>query len=106
MKKLFKESQTSFPEQAIFFYLRQVTTAFNRYMIEPRTEIDIYLPEYKIGIEYDGVYFHKGEKTEQREKRKNEILNKQGIVLIRVKEVNNKLENKKNKKYYIFKSRS
>ena len=47
-------------EQTIFFYLRQLTTAYNRYIVAPKTEIDVYLPEYKIGIEYDGDYFHKG----------------------------------------------
>lgn len=83
----FGETKTSFPEQAIFFYLRQTTVAHNRYKIDSRTEIDVYLPEYKIGIEYDGAYFHNGEKAEQREKRKNEKLEKLGITLIRVKEV-------------------
>ena len=83
----FGKSKTSFPEQAIFFYLRQLTTAYNRYMAAPKTEIDVYLPEYKIGIEYDGAYFHKGEKAEQREKRKQEKLDMLGILLIRVKEI-------------------
>ncbi len=85
--KCFGESSTSFPEQAIFFYLRQLTTAYNRYLIAPKTEIDVYLPEYKIGIEYDGAYFHKGEASEQREKRKQEKLDKLGILLIRVREI-------------------
>lgn len=85
--KCFGESKTSFPEQAIFFYLSQVTAAYNRYLVEPKTEIDIYLPEYKIGVEYDGVYFHKGEKAEQREKRKQEKLDSMGIILVRVREL-------------------
>ncbi|MBE6544039.1 MAG: hypothetical protein E7675_06520 [Ruminococcaceae bacterium] len=85
--KCFGESKTSFPEQAIFFYLRQLTTAYNRYMLDSKTEIDVYLPEYKIGIEYDGAFFHEGEKAEQREKRKQEKLDKLGIKLIRVREL-------------------
>ena len=38
-------------------------------------EIDIHLPEYKIGIEYDGAYFHKGDTAEKRngENKKNSI---------------------------------
>ena len=83
----FGESKTSFPEQAIFFYLRQVTEAYNRYMLDNHTEIDIYLPIFKIGIEYDGAYFHEGEKSALREKRKYESLNKHGISLIRVREI-------------------
>ena len=85
--KCFGESKTSFPEQAIFFYFRQVTTAYNRYLLDQETEIDVYLPEYKIGIEYDGVYFHKGDTAEQRERRKQEKLDKLGITLIRVREL-------------------
>lgn len=83
----FGESKTSFPEQTIFFYFRQVTTAYNRYLLDSKTEIDIYLPDYKIGIEYDGAYFHKGETAEQREKRKQEKLDKLGLTLIRVREL-------------------
>ena len=85
--KCFGESKTSFPEQAIFFYFRQVTTAHNRYLIDSKTEIDVYLPEHKIGIEYDGAYFHKGDTAEQRERRKQEKLDKLGITLIRVREL-------------------
>ena len=85
--KCFGESKTSFPEQAIFFYFRQVTTAYNRYLIEPKTEIDIYLPEYRIGIEYDGAYFHKGDAARQREKHKQEKLNLLSIILVRVREI-------------------
>ncbi len=85
--KCFGETKTSFPEQAIFFYLRQATTTYNRYIVAPKTEIDVFLPEYKIGIEYDGAYFHKGEKSEQREKRKQEKLDQLGITLIRLREL-------------------
>ena len=85
--KCFGESKTSFPEQAIFYYLRQITTAYNRYMVDAETEIDIYLPEYKIGIEYDGAFFHKGEKAKQKEQRKQEKLDRLGILLIRVREL-------------------
>ena len=84
----FGESKTSFPEQAIFYYLRQVTEAHNRYMIAPRTEIDIFLPEYKIGIEYDGAFFHAGNEAQQREKRKQEKLAELGVTLVRVREIN------------------
>lgn len=89
--KCFGESKTSFPEQAIYFYCCQMTTAHNRYMVDSKTEIDVYLPEYNIGIEYDGAYFHKGEKAEEREKRKEEKLLDLGITLIRVRELESKV---------------
>lgn len=84
--KCYGEIKTSFPEQAMLFYFSQATTACSRYMVDNKNEIDIYLPEYKIGIEYDGIYYHKGEKAEKREKRKQEILDNIGIRLFRVKE--------------------
>ena len=84
------ESKTSFPEQAIFFYFNRMTEAYNRYMVNGLTEIDVYLPKYKIGIEYDGLYYHKTEKAKTREKKKEEILKKLGIFLFRVKEINDK----------------
>lgn len=81
------ESKTSFPEQAIYFYLKKITEAQNRHQIQPRVEIDVYLPELKIGIEYDGIYFHKGIISDEREKRKDELLRDLGIILLRVKEL-------------------
>lgn len=80
------ESKTSFPEQAIYFYLRQLTPAFNRHKLDARTEIDIYLADYQVGIEYDGIYFHNNEKSKEREQRKNEKLIREGITLFRIKE--------------------
>lgn len=49
------ESASSFPEQAIFFYCKQITTAQNRCVVFGK-EIDIYLPNFHIGIEHNGYY--------------------------------------------------
>lgn len=81
-----KESKTSFPEQAIFFHLSKVTKAYNRFLLNDKIEIDVYLPELNIGIEYDGLYFHNSEKAKEKENLKNKILREAGIFLIRVKE--------------------
>ena len=83
----FGESKTSFPEQVIYYYFRKITTAHNRYLADKKTEIDIYLPEYKIGIEYDGSYYHRGEAAKRREQSKQEKLEQLGITLIRVREM-------------------
>ena len=92
-RKCSSELQTSFPEQAIYFYLKQVTAAENRFLIDGKTEIDVYLPDLKIGIEYDGLRFHKGEKAQEKENRKNEKLKKLGVYLIRIKETHSNFEN-------------
>ena len=81
-----KELNTSFPEQAIFYYFSKITNAENRYLFDGNYEIDIYLPEYKIGIEYDGVYFHSKESAKAIEHKKEKALQDVGITLIRVKE--------------------
>lgn len=51
------ERSTSYPEQALLFYLSQVTETLNR-AISDRLEIDIFLPEFGVGIEYNGEYYH------------------------------------------------
>lgn len=54
------ELRTSFPEQAIFFYISKLfPDTINRYILDTkRTEIDIYIPSINVGIEYNGLYFH------------------------------------------------
>ncbi len=79
------ELRTSFPEQAIVFYLSKFfnITSRNKYS---GWEIDIYLPDYKIGIEYDGIAYHSKKYHAEREKRKSSDLLAAGIDLIRIKE--------------------
>ena len=84
-----KRLQTSFPEQAIFFYIKKVyqdavngyREPFNRVM-----ELDIFIPSIKTGIEYDGSHWHNGEEAQKREKEKYDICKGEGIHLIRIKE--------------------
>lgn len=79
------EQQSSFPEQAIFYYLKQqFPLAQNRALIYGK-EIDIYIPEEKIGIEYDGKRWHTLE-IRDKEKLKDNFFLTKGIKIIRVKE--------------------
>ena len=86
------EMKTSFGEQAIYYYLAKDLKTYNRYNLNG-IEVDIYIPELKLGIEYDGELYHKGEQAVKREKNKYEKLKEYEIYLIRVKEnfKNNKL---------------
>lgn len=77
------EAQTSFAEQAIFYYLKQLTHAENRYILNSKSEIDVYLPDYQIGIEYDGEQWHI---DVEKDIRKNRLCREKGIRLIRVRE--------------------
>ena len=84
-----KEKHTSFPEQAILFYLKQIfSDTVGTYREINNVEIDIYIPSQKFGIEYDGYYYHKNK--EENDRKKTEFLTKQGIRLLRVKETKRK----------------
>ncbi len=81
-------SQTSFAEQAVFFYLKKAfPDAINRYHADflGNMELDIYIPSWRIGIEYDGEAWHKA-KHKPREFKKYRLCHEQGIKLIRLKE--------------------
>ena len=79
---------TSFPEQIIlYFFKKYFPNIKNRYKFEcegSKYEVDIYIPEIKLAIEYDGVYFHK-EKLDY-EQQKNLALSKNKIYFIRLRE--------------------
>ena len=81
-----KESQTSFPEQAIYFYIKSIfSDTLNRYKYDGKWEVDIFVPSLNFGIEYDGIYFHDENKASDIKKEK--YLVKNGITLLRVKEI-------------------
>jgi DNA-directed RNA polymerase subunit RPC12/RpoP/very-short-patch-repair endonuclease len=80
--------QTSFREQAFFYYLRQIfNDAVSRYKADwlGRFELDVFIPSQRLGIEYDGIAWHKEEKF-NREKRKYRLCKEKGVRLIRIKE--------------------
>ena len=79
-----KYRKTSFPEQAIYYYIKQVfPDAINCYT-ELGFELDIYIPSIKTAIEYDGTIFHKNRAKKDYDK--NKKCKKHEINLIRVRE--------------------
>lgn len=84
-----KRNKTSFPEQIIYYYLKKIfPDAINGYKdIENEiSEIDIYIPSLNIGIEYDGINWHRGELSYKKELKKYEACKNKNIYLIRFKE--------------------
>ena len=85
--------QTSFPEQAIYYYVllacpdaeNGYTGLFNNHGME----LDIYIPSLKIGIEYDGAAFHRTKKQQERELKKYRICKENNVFLIRIRENTN-----------------
>lgn len=78
--------RVSFPEKTIFFYIRRVfPDAIENYKPSwlNRKELDIYIPSKKIGIEYDGVFYHENEK---RDMEKDQLCSKQGVTVVHIRE--------------------
>ena len=79
-----KETQTSFPEQAVFYYIKQCfPDAINADKDTLGVELDIYIPSKKCAIEYDGLNWHKNNPFELE---KNKLCKNQDIFLIRIRE--------------------
>ena len=80
--------KTSAPEQTVYYYVKQAfPDAINSYRDKDiqNAEIDIFIPSIKLGIEYDGGFWH-GDET--RDLEKTAILKKNGIALVRIREEN------------------
>ncbi|MBQ2711095.1 MAG: hypothetical protein IJF66_04020 [Clostridia bacterium] len=81
-----RELSSSFPEKAIAFYLS------NHFSVEENkqfdwlgnSEIDVYIPELMLGVEYDGGAWHH---DIARDLIKDNLCAQNGIILIRVREI-------------------
>lgn len=84
--------QTSFPEQAVFYYVKRAfSDAINSYteVFNNQMELDIFIPSTSIGIEYDGINWHNTSNTVEKERTKYQICKEKGITLIRIIEEKN-----------------
>ena len=85
-----ERNKTSFPEQAIYYYVRMhYPDAINSYkeiFLDNQMEIDIYIPSLSVGIEYDGMAWHATSQVREREIKKYNICRENAIKLIRIKE--------------------
>lgn len=76
----------SFPEKAIAYYLENnslhVCQNYKPAFLKGK-ELDVFLPDYKIAIEYDGEFAHK---NAQRDMRKDKLCAEQGVFLIHIRQ--------------------
>jgi hypothetical protein len=81
------EKHTSIPERSIYYYMKKyfndVVDSYHNKKIG-RKEIDIFLPTFNFGIEYDGRAWHK---KYTRDIEKDNICLKNDITLFRVREI-------------------
>lgn len=85
----YKDRQVSFSEKATYFYVSKVfSDAKQNAHIEDgclgKMELDIWIPSKRIGIEYDGYYWHN--KNPSRDSDKDSACKAAGIRLIRIRE--------------------
>lgn len=81
--------QTSFPEQAVYFYVKKYfPDAINKCkdIFKNGMELDIFIPSLKVGIEYDGFAWHNNSSAQKRENKKYLLCKENGIKLYRIKE--------------------
>ena len=82
----FSTQQRSFPEAALYFYLSKYfneVVANAKFNWLPKMEIDIFIPNINLGIEYDGSVWHK---NKNKDIKKNKLCEENGIKLIRIRE--------------------
>ena len=87
--KCSEERQVSFPEKTILYYLRKIIPDIQANYRADWTssyEMDMYLEDQKIAIEYDGIYGHSKPDGIARDVRKNKVCADNNVTLIRIRE--------------------
>jgi len=77
-------NQTSRPELRIFSELEAIFNNVQHRYLDGKTEFDIFLPDFKVAIEYDGSFYHS--KKNKQDQAKNDKAKSMGIKLLRIRE--------------------
>lgn len=81
------EFKTSLPEKEVYYYIKKYyPSALDNYKDKwlGRKELDIFIPEYKIAIEYDGGHWHK---DVLKDIEKDTLCINNGVTLFRIRDV-------------------
>ncbi len=85
-KKCSEECRISFAEKVVLFYIKQTFSNVKenyRFIDNSQMELDIFIPDIKLGIEYDGSFWHKDSSKDQMKYKKCKEC---GILLYRIRE--------------------
>lgn len=80
------KQHTSLPEQTIYYYCSKYFEDTKSRFLYDGIELDVYIPSLRVGIEFDGSYWHKGEKNLQKDNIKDTKCKEKGIQLIRIRD--------------------
>ena len=104
--KCSRHNRTSFPEQALFYYIKKIypnsINSYTEIFYPSQRELDIFIPNLAIGIEYDGKAWHSDNRSQKVGKEKYLICKEKSIKFIRVSEDNE--TNKEDCDYFIFRN--
>lgn len=78
-----RSKHSSISEKAIVYYIKQGKIVVEENKRIDNYELDIYIPSLKIGIEYDGAFYHR---DIAKDIAKNKLMKEKGIYLIRFRE--------------------
>ena len=78
--------KTSFPEQAIYYYVKQIFPDAINSDKHLGMELDIYISSLNVAIEYDGQAWHNTDRKIKADLRKNQLCVDNNIELIRIRE--------------------
>lgn len=76
-------AKSSFPEQAVLYYIKKHFPSATKYKSKQISEIDIFIPDLRVGIEYDGPAHIR---TKKRDIEKSNACAEEGIKLIRIRD--------------------
>lgn len=83
-----KTFSISFPSRALYYYLKPYFHDCEmEYRIFGTYTLDLYIPSYKIIIEYDGYYYHSDEQSKKRQNKKDNIFKSNGLYVLHIKEL-------------------
>ena len=77
---------TSFPEQAIYFYVKKCFPDAVSRCTSYGFELDIFIPSTNMAIEYDGVKYHEGQEKLDKDNKKDILCGTYGIILFRFRD--------------------
>lgn len=81
-----RERKTSFAEKAVFHYIKAAFPDAEENMKFDwlgKRELDIYIPTHKVGVEYDGMHWHRNDLGD---KEKDTLCHSHGVNLFRIRE--------------------
>ena len=77
---------SSFPEQAIYYYVKKIFSDAVSRDTSFGYELDVYIPSINVAVEYDGVKYHEGQEKLERDNKKDALCENADVKLFRFRD--------------------